>query len=113
MGGIQNRMYRYRVTLERVLEEGKKLPSGLPDDRAEFEADNHDDLFRIIELLRSRKIWDEQEATALAVGLKLFGEVMIHHRKDPLFEPLMLPYREFVGRLKALPAPEDESSSEK
>ncbi|MDE1163429.1 MAG: DUF3861 domain-containing protein [Acidobacteriaceae bacterium] len=99
-------MYKYRVTLERIVKEGAKLPSGSPEDRLQFEADNHDDLFAIIARQRAKGLWSEDEATSLAVGLKLFGEVMLHNRKDPLFEPLSLPFREFIGRLKALPAKE-------
>ena len=75
---------------------------GNADDRLSFEADNHDDIFDIVRRQRSKGVWDDATAAQLAVGLKLFTEVTLHHRKDPLFEPLMQPMREFIGRLKAL-----------
>jgi hypothetical protein len=33
--------------------------------------------------------------------MKLFSEVMLQHRKDPLFEPIAGAYREFIGQFKA------------
>lgn len=95
--------YRYKVTLERVPGADGSV-RGNSADRLSFEADNHDDLFDIIRRQRAKGVWDDDTAAQLAVGLKLFGEVALHHRKDPLFEPLMPHLREFIGRLKALPA---------
>jgi hypothetical protein len=45
--------------------------------------------------------FDAYTAAALALGMKLFGEVMLQHCKDPLFEPIVEPYREFIGAFKA------------
>ncbi|MDE1155922.1 MAG: DUF3861 domain-containing protein [Acidobacteriaceae bacterium] len=98
-------MYGYQVTVERHLNTGGEM-RGEAGDRLSFLAENHDDLFRILELMRSKNTWDEDMAAQLAIGLKLFSEVVIKHRNDPLFEPLMLPIREFIGRLKAMPAAE-------
>ena len=97
--------YRYRITIERVAG-ADGMVRGNAADTLSFEADNHDDVFDIVERQRRKGVWDNDTAAQLAVGLKLFGEVALHHRKDPLFEPLMPHLREFIGRLKALPAKE-------
>lgn len=96
-------MYGYKITLERAANTQGEL-RGEPAERLEFTAENHDDLFNIVRRQRAKGIWDEDTAAQLAVGLKLFTEVSLHHRNDPLFAPLMPAMREFIGRLKALPA---------
>jgi hypothetical protein len=89
--------HNYRVTLEYL---GGKHAQ--PDLHAplQFEVGNHDDLFNIIGKVQSAKLTDADSAAALALGMKLFGEVMLKHRKDPLFEKLQPAYREFIGELK-------------
>ena len=62
-----------------------------------------------MERARSLGKWDEETAAQMAIGLKMFSEVALHHRTDPLFEPIMLPIREFIGRLKALPSKEESA----
>src|ERR1700754_3546353 len=95
--------YRYKLTLERVA--GKDgVVRGNTDDKVTFEAYNHDDLFNILERQKAKGLWDDDTAAQLAIGFKMFAEVALHHRNDPLFEPLMPHIKEFIGRLKALPA---------
>lgn len=99
--------YRYKLTLERVPGKDGEI-RGNADDTVTFEAYNHDDLFSIVERMKSRGLWDDDTAAQLAIGFKMFSEVALHHRNDPLFEPLMPHIKEFIGRLKALPAKQDE-----
>lgn len=68
-----------------------------------FEADNHDDLFKIIEAIRAKELLDADKSAALAIGLKLFSEVVLEKRRDPLFAPLSEPIRNFIQQLKGLP----------
>ena len=65
-----------------------------------FEAGLHDDLFEIVEVLRKSQVVEESEATGLAVGLKLFAETVMRHRKNPNFAVFEAPLRQFVGLLK-------------
>ena len=51
----------------------------------QFEVGNHDDIFKIVELMRSRGDLKENDATAFALGLKLFSEVMLENKQNPLF----------------------------
>jgi hypothetical protein len=90
--------HTYRITLEYVggRAEGPDAPAPLS-----FTADNHDNLFEIIKRVQGSGRFDPDTAAALALGMKLFGEVMLQHRKDPLFEPIAGPYREFIGQFKA------------
>lgn len=89
--------HNYRVTLEYL--GGKHAQSDLHTP-VQFEVGNHDDLFQIIQRVQSAQLTDADTAAALALGMKLFGEVMLKHRKDPLFEKLQPAYREFIGAFK-------------
>lgn len=89
--------HQYRITLDYL---GGKHAGPEAHEPVSFEAGNHDDLFVIIERVRAAGLTDADEATALALGMKLFGEVMLAHRKDPLFAPLQPAFREFIGAFK-------------
>lgn len=86
--------HNYRVTLEYL---GGKSDLHEP---VQFEVGNHDDLFNIIQRVQTANLTDADTAAALALGMKLFGEVMLKHRKDPLFEKLQPAYREFIVAFK-------------
>lgn len=89
--------HNYRVTLEYLggKHAGSELHAPL-----QFAVGNHDDLFNIIERVQASQLADPDTAAALALGMKLFGEVMLAHRKDPLFEQLQPAFREFIGAFK-------------
>jgi len=89
--------HNYRVTLEYL---GGKHAGAESHAPIRFEAGNHDDLFAIIERAKAAKLADENETAALALGLKLFGEVLLKHRKDPLFADLQPAFLEFIGAFK-------------
>ena len=87
----------YRVTVEHVQDAKGNAVEAAP---LTFQARNHDDLFPIVEKMRARGLFDAEEAAALAIGLKLFGEVMLQHREHELFAPLRPHFVEFIKRLK-------------
>jgi len=89
--------HNYRITLEYL---GGK--HAVPETYAplQFEVGNHDDLFSILQRVQSSGLADKDEAAALALGMKLFGEVMLKHRKDPLFAPLQPGFAEFISAFK-------------
>lgn len=66
-----------------------------------FTVEAHDDLIATVERVRGMNIVPEQEAPALAVGLKLLAEVVIRHRSEPLFAELASSVPAFIKRLKA------------
>lgn len=69
-------------------------------DPLQFEVGNHDDIFSIVERMQQRAEFDPQTMTAFAVGLKLFSEVMLEHRGNPLFEELAPHFTQFMKELK-------------
>lgn len=93
------REHRYRITLEHLgaSKEDTPLHASLS-----FETGNHDDLFPIIERSRAKGVFDADTAAALALGLKLFTEVMLKNRDHPLFADVSAPMRAFIGKFKAL-----------
>lgn len=93
--------HRYRVTLDH-LADAKGEPSTY-DAPLRFEVGNHDDVFAIVERMRTRNDLAPDAATALAVGLKLFSEVMLEHRGHPLFAEFAPHFRDFMKTLKQGP----------
>lgn len=89
----------YRLTLEH-LEDPKGNPVTKPP--LQFEARNHDDLYAIVDRIKAKGLFDAQEATAFAIGLKLFREVMLHNRGSEVFRELDPHMGEFMKALKKL-----------
>lgn len=94
------REHRYRITLEHLATPKQAEPTHAA---ISFEAGNHDDLFTIIDKVRSKNQFDADTAASLALGLKLFTEVMLKNRSNPLFAEISLPMRDFIQKLKAQP----------
>lgn len=68
-----------------------------------IEFDNHDEIFSIIDRIKDKNIFeDPNEATQFALGLKLFSEINLKHRKNPLFEELNEVFPVFMKKLKSL-----------
>ena len=57
----------------------------------------------IVERIRAKAIIPADEAASFAIGLKLFTETMLRHRKHPLFAELQPHIGTFMKTLKALP----------
>ena len=95
-------MYNYRITLESL---ESTTQSQIPQERTtQFQVQNHDDLSKIVDAVRAKGILDADKSAALAVSLKLFSEIVLEKRKDPLFAPLWEPILSVTGQLKALQA---------
>lgn len=63
--------------------------------------DNHDNLFNIIEKLKERDLFDDKnQAIEFAIGLKMFSEVMLRNKENPLFEDMKPAFSDFMKRLK-------------
>ncbi|CAD0007751.1 MAG TPA: DUF3861 domain-containing protein [Flavobacterium sp.] len=68
-----------------------------------IEFTNHDEIFSIIEKMKAKNLFDnESEATQFALGLKLFGEIKLKHRKNPLFDEINDVFPTFMKKLKSL-----------
>lgn len=92
------KQHRYRITLEH-LADAEGQPS-IHDTPLQFEVRNHDDLFAVVERVRQRGDFDDAAATAFAIGLKLFSEVMLENRDNPLFKEFAPAFGDFMKKLK-------------
>jgi hypothetical protein len=89
--------YRYKITVEALT--GAK---GVPTEGRSltFEAANHDDILEIVERMRARLPFDGDTVASLGIGLKLFSEVALMQRNDPMFAMIQPTLSEFVRGLK-------------
>lgn len=88
--------YTYRITVERL--EGD-APSAA-DQAVVFEATNHDDLFKVLAMVREKQMLPWDEAAEFTIGLKLFAEVLLRHRSDMPFKELFPHIGSFMKALK-------------
>lgn len=90
--------HRFRIRVESLAQS-----DGIDrvEDAVSFEVANHDDILAIVDRVKSATAFDRNDATALAIGLKLFTGVMLQHRHDPLFADVQPAMRAFIGNLKA------------
>ncbi len=89
---------RYRITVDH-LADADGNPS-LYMGALQFEAASHDDVFSIVSRMRIRGDFDSDTAAAFALGLKLFGGVMMEHRDNPLFAEMQTHFGRFMQQLK-------------
>jgi hypothetical protein len=92
--------YRYRITVEALTDASGEPVKGRT---LIFEAMNHDDILAIVGRLRDRLPFDGVTVASLGVGLKLFSEVVLMHRSDPIFAKIRPALNEFIGELKQMP----------
>lgn len=89
--------YQLTLTLQQYADGQTEPPRHL-----ELDITNHDELFDIIERLKATDPFaDSSQATEFAIGLKLFSEVMVKNRTNPLFEELLPAFGSFMKRLKS------------
>ena len=65
-----------------------------------FETKSHEDIFKIVEKMKDKMQLDETDSTALAVGLKLFGGVMLKNNDKEPFKQLLPYFKDFMKELK-------------
>ncbi|GAB1101161.1 DUF3861 domain-containing protein [Shewanella algae] len=92
------KQHKYSISVEH-LEDQNGMPSNYQQ-ALKFEVGNHDDIFAIVDKIKQRQDFDEDQAAAFAVGLKLFSEVMLKQRKNPLFDEFRPHFMQFMKQLK-------------
>jgi hypothetical protein len=65
-----------------------------------FSARTHEDLFKIVEKMKQKLDFEEGDATTFAIGLKLFGEVLMKNRDKELFKQFKPHFAHFMKELK-------------
>jgi hypothetical protein len=93
--------YTYEVSLNLVRDRDGLAPR--EPATLSFQHVNHDEVIAIVERMRANSGLAPDAAAAVAVGLKLLGEVMLREKNNTLFDPLRGAMREFIGKLKSLP----------
>ena len=89
----------YKLTIEEV---ALKDPNEPLKDPITLEFDNHDDIFKIMDIVKQRQLFEsESQAQEFALGLKLFSEVMLKNRQHPLFEDFLPEFGKFMKQLKS------------
>jgi hypothetical protein len=94
------KQHRFRVTVEHLTDAHGAPSTHKP---LKFEVENHDDIIAIVERLRRRGDFSEDAAAALGVGLKLFSEVMLEDKANPLFSSFRPHFSQFMKDLKKGP----------
>ncbi|MGJ1484230.1 DUF3861 domain-containing protein [Sphingobacterium multivorum] len=94
---VTKRNYKYKIRLQET-----ERNDGTASDRAiEFDIENHDDILHLIERTKSSGRFENiNDNTEFIVGLKLFSEVMMRNRDNPLFEAFIPAFRSFMQQLK-------------
>jgi hypothetical protein len=90
--------HAYRVRLTPVDEHGESTDR---QGSVEFSHRNHDDLARIVQLVRESSGLDADSSATLAIGLKLLSETVLQHKGNPLFDGLRAPLRDLIQTLKS------------
>ena len=88
---------RYKILLQEIeLKDGTQ-----PEKSIEFEFENHDNILSLIEITKdSDRFENKSDNTEFIVGLKLFSEVMLRNRSNPLFEDFAPSFKAFMNKLK-------------
>lgn len=92
------RSNKYKLTLEQL--SLMKADAALAEPVV-LEFENHDEIFKIITLLRERNLFEtENQSVEFAIGLKMFSEVMIKNRSNELFKEFFPAFGDFMKKLK-------------
>ena len=85
----------YRITIEEVsVKEDRELQT------MQFEIEDRENMFAIVEKIKQDSGLDEQSAARLGVSIRLLGPLMMQDRKHPLFVNFMTHFRDFMQNLK-------------
>jgi Domain of Unknown Function with PDB structure (DUF3861) len=90
--------YRYDV---RIADRTPRSAAPMQPAELAFAFSSHDDLNAIVERVRAKGLFDDDEAKALCVGLKLLGGVLLNHREAPLFKEFAAAFGHFMKSMKA------------
>ena len=86
-------MHRFRVTVGPAEQNSTSQPIS-------FEVENHDDILAIVSRLSGKLGLTGDESKSFAVGLKLFGEVVLKNRQRPPFDQIRPAMAGFMKALK-------------
>ncbi|MDR2690525.1 MAG: DUF3861 domain-containing protein [Azoarcus sp.] len=88
--------YHYRITLEPL----DALAAPMASRALQFDFDNHDDIFLILDRLERRGDFAARDIPPLALGLKLLGKTLMENKENPLLESFKPHFVAFMRELK-------------
>lgn len=91
------KQHRYKVSIDHLENTDGPVVTG---NHLAFEFSSHDELFTIIEKLEASADIGPEKAAPLALGVKLFGSLMLANRKNDLFINLFPHFSSFMKKLK-------------
>ena len=95
MKAFTGKYNNYRITIEEVsVKEDRELQT------MQFEIEDRENMFAIVEKIKQDSGLDEQSAARLGVSIRLLGPLMMQDRKHPLFVNFMPHFRDFMQNLK-------------
>lgn len=95
MAEKRNNQYKIQIE-ETVLKDGSN-----PSKSIEFQIQNHDNLFDLIDLVKGSELFEQKsENIEMLLGIKLFSEVMLRNRTNPLFSEFAPAFKEFMKKYK-------------
>lgn len=79
---MENKTNKYHFTQVRIRYENGDAE---PQKNLAFDFDNHNEIFNIMEFLRQKDPFNNKaQANQFKLGLKLFSEVILNNRNNPL-----------------------------
>ena len=94
--------YTYRITVQELGTSASPSAGVLT-----FDATNHDNVLQVLSRVRERRAVPDEETAEFTIGLKLFAEVLLRHRREPLFAELFPHFNLFMKKLKKRDAAQD------
>ena len=92
------KQHQYEVTVKHMTD-AQGQPS-IYSEVLQFQAYNHDDLFKVLESLTKANLLDDEKMKAFAVGLKRFSETLLENKNIPLFKEFLPQFVDFMKALK-------------
>ncbi|GLU44382.1 DUF3861 domain-containing protein [Allomuricauda sp. NBRC 101325] len=88
----------YKIQLEELtLKDGSS-----PEGTLEFEFQNHDNILDLVDLIKDKALFqDKNENIEFLIGLKLFSEVMLRNKNNPMFEDMLPEFGKFMKKFKS------------
>ena len=95
MKPLTKKVNSYRITIENINSEDKHSSENM-----QFEMQDREDMFAVVDKLKQSKDLDEQSAIQVGVALRLLGSFIRQNRKNPLFIDFMPHFKNFMVNLK-------------
>lgn len=87
----------YKFTIEQIKD---KQGNTSENKQLSFELEHNEDIFQIVQKVKQKDGIKEDEATVLAIGLKLFASVLLENKNKKPFKELLPHFKNFMKDFK-------------